>query len=135
MKQNDQQTVEQMKLIVENLPFPAWFKDAEGRYTIINRAFETETGLFRENIVGNSDYELFSKEEADIYAASDQAVISGNNQDYYLAEYKKGQFKEEYKKAVIDVNGSLLGTTGLSRDITSRVILQNALKEIGRAHV
>ena len=133
MKQHDDKTTEQMKIIVENLPFPAWFKDSTGRYTIINQAFIEETGLVREGIIGRNDYDILPKGEADIYTASDQAVISGDAQGYYEAEYKKGQFKEEYKKAIFDAEGQLLGTTGISRDITKRVLLQNALKESERS--
>ncbi len=127
MKWHEDPLKEQMQIMIDNLPFPAWFKDAEGRYTIINRTFEMETGFLEEEVLGKKDYEFLGKREADIYTSSDLDVITGKKQGYYEAEYKPGQFKEEFKKAIFDESAKLLGTTGFSRDITERKLAEAEL--------
>ncbi len=122
-----------METIIDNFPFDVWYKDAEGKYLIVNKNFESYSGKKKEEILGKCDYDLYCKAEADIYVASDLATIRGKLQDYYEAEYQPGKYKEEFKKPVFNESGDLIGTTGFSRDITHRRKVNDALVESERS--
>jgi AraC-like DNA-binding protein len=63
--------------LFEALPDVAFFiKDTKGRFVMQNRRSQDYSGVESErDVIGKTDHDLFSKDRADIYAASDQAVI------------------------------------------------------------
>src|SRR5207302_10449607 len=61
--------------IIDNSPAIIFLKDPEGRYLLVNRAFETVTGLDRKRVEGWRDHDLFPKEMADTAVADDQQVL------------------------------------------------------------
>jgi AraC-like DNA-binding protein len=63
--------------LFEVLPDVAFFiKDAEGRFIMQNRRSLEYSGKQSElDVIGKTDYDLFPKERADIYAASDRSVL------------------------------------------------------------
>jgi AraC-like DNA-binding protein len=67
--------------LFEALPDVAFFiKDKKGRFIMQNRRSQEYSGAQSErDVIGKTDHDLFSKDRADIYAASDQAVIKGKN--------------------------------------------------------
>lgn len=119
--------------ILDTVPFDLWLKDINGKYKIVNKQFEKYTEKPREEIIGRNDYDLYPKEEADIYAASDKATLVGCVQGFYTSEYKKGRFKEEFKKPLLDREGNLIGSAGFCRDITEMKNVYDALKESERS--
>lgn len=113
--------------VFETLPFDAWFKDKNGRYVCVNKHFEEYAGKGKDEIIGKTDHDIYPKEEADIYVASDNAAISGRISNFFDSEYKTGKFKEEHKQPIFDQNGEFVGTAGISRDITDKVNVNQAL--------
>ena len=122
-----------METVIDHLPFDVWLKDADGKYVIANKNFETYTGKSKHDLIGKSDYDIYPEVEADLYFASDRAAIQGKIQDSYEFEYQEGRFKEGYKRPIFDDAGGLIGTIGYSRDITERRKIQDALIESERS--
>jgi len=118
--------------MLNSLPFDVWFKDVDGKYLYVNDSFIEYTGKTREETIGKSDYDLYPKEEADIYVESDRAALSGMRPGFYESEYRPGRFKEEYKAPAFDRDGNVIGSTGFSRDITDRVAISEELKRSER---
>jgi diguanylate cyclase (GGDEF)-like protein/PAS domain S-box-containing protein len=121
-----------LQLVVDNLPFDVWMKDIDGRYMAVNKSFIAYAGVPKEKIIGATDYELYPCEEAQVYLASDQAVLTGERQGYFEAVVE-GKWKEEYKDIAVDELGDLVGTTGFSRDITKRKQVERELEESERS--
>lgn len=121
-----------LQQIIDNLPFDVWLKDVKGTYLAVNKSFEDYTGIPRDKIIGASDADLYPKEEAEIYLASDHAVLSGEKQGFFES-IVAGKWKEEYKNLAVDRSGNIIGTTGFARDITSRKQMEYALEESERS--
>ncbi len=120
--------------IIDNLPFDVWFKDLQGRYLVVNKHFEDYCGKIISDIIGKNDYDLYPKEEADIYVASDQEAIKNRSHGFFESNYKEGYYKEEFKSTIFDSDGFLVGTVGFSRDITDQKLLDIALTETNRSN-
>ena len=62
--------------IIEAVPAPLVVKDgADGRFLLLNRAGEELLGIPREMHLGKTGYDLFPKEQADLFAAQDREVM------------------------------------------------------------
>ena len=43
---------------IDTIPFSMWLKDLEGKYVFVNKEFEIESGLKREDIFNKTDYDI-----------------------------------------------------------------------------
>jgi len=136
--QNESDTISQidykqaLQLVIDNLPFDVWMKDLQGRYLAVNKSFVAYAGVPRQTIIGATDHDLYPSEEAAIYLASDQAVLTGKRQGYFEA-FVDGKWKEEFKDLAVDDQGTVVGTTGFSRDITPKKQIEKELKNSERS--
>jgi diguanylate cyclase (GGDEF)-like protein/PAS domain S-box-containing protein len=121
-----------LQQIIDNLPFDVWLKDTKGTYLAVNKSFEDYTGIPREKIIGANDADLYPEEEAQVYVASDRAVLSGEKQGFFES-IVAGKWKEEYKNLAVDRSGNIIGTTGFARDITGRKQMEYALEDSERS--
>ena len=119
----------QIQIIMDNLPFNAWFKDPQGKYTAVNRPFEDETGLLKEEILGKSDYDIWPEAIGADSLSGDEKVMSERKKIHSEERIKNGKWVETYKSPVIDEYGNIIGIAGLSRDITERIAMQEALRD------
>jgi PAS domain S-box-containing protein len=62
--------------VLDELPNPVFVKDREHRWILINQAFCDLLGLSREALLGRSDYDLFSREQADVFWEKDEIVFA-----------------------------------------------------------
>ena len=68
-----------MQDILEALPITLSIRDLQGRYTLVNRNFETATQLQRDKVLGTSARELFPVEMAAEIADIDAKLMAGTN--------------------------------------------------------
>jgi len=125
--------VSQLETVIDNLPFNVWLKDEAGNYLVVNKKFEESSRKTKEEIIGANCYEVFAKSQAKKCTASDKRVIDGEMQGYYEEEYKKGKYKETFKKTVKNDVGEIVGIFGFSKDITLIKKTQDALVESERS--
>ncbi len=112
-----------MRAILDNSPYMAWLKDADGRYVKVNRTFVEYVGQKDDQqVIGKTDFDLWPEELARKYSAIDAEVIATRRQ-LRTEEALPGvsRWLETIKTPVIDENGNVLGTTGYARDITEQV--------------
>ncbi len=75
-KQNRLQESEaRLQAILDYSPAKIHIKDAAGHYTVVNREAARLFGLSREEIIGKTAREIFSKEMADRFSDNDAAVL------------------------------------------------------------
>jgi PAS domain S-box-containing protein len=61
-----------LQAILDHSAAVIFLKDVQGRYALVNRQFE---GLFGDNVLGRTDYDIFPPEKAGQYRTNDQAVM------------------------------------------------------------
>lgn len=112
-----------LRAMLDNLPFLAWLKDADGRFEAVNEAFAISCGYTVDTIVGKTDFDVWPQESASKYRDDDMEVMrSGIRKEVEeLIVDKTGLvWFETFKTPVRNASGQVIGTTGISRDITER---------------
>ena len=71
-----ERALEFVATIVEALPNPAFVKDEQHQWVLLNEEFCRLIDYDRAQLLGKSDYEFFPKEEADVFWAKDDLVFS-----------------------------------------------------------
>ena len=110
-----------MQDMINGYPSIIFVKDLEGRFININNKLEELLGVSNEELIGKTDYDIFSKEEAEYYRAHDRKV---------LEECKAIPVEEEAdltdghhiflanKFPIYDIDGNPYGVGSISTDIT-----------------
>jgi diguanylate cyclase (GGDEF)-like protein/PAS domain S-box-containing protein len=122
-----------LSAILNNLPYLAWLKDAEGRYLKVNKIYADYARLKdAREAIGKTDLDLWPRELAEKYRADDAEVMATRRQKCVEDPSLDGDrihWTETFKTPVIDDNGNVLGTAGYARDITERKQAELALAE------
>ncbi|MGE5480083.1 MAG: PAS domain S-box protein [Chloroflexota bacterium] len=122
-----------MKALLDNIPHIAWLKDAGSRFLYVNKSFLDYQNKLAEDVIGKNDYEVWSEEEGYKYIAEDVEVMK-TGKPLIMEEkiFVKGKehWHEIIKSPVFDCNGKVIGTTGLSIDITKHKETQKKMRDL-----
>jgi two-component system, cell cycle sensor histidine kinase and response regulator CckA len=112
------------RALLDNQPHLAWLKDRGGQFLAVNMAFAKACGQPNpEAVVGKTDFDVWPLELAESYRADDRAVMESGKQkavEEQIANVDGTRWFETYKSPVFLPDGSIVGTTGVARDITDR---------------
>jgi diguanylate cyclase (GGDEF)-like protein/PAS domain S-box-containing protein len=110
------------KLILKTIPDLIWLKTANGKFMMCNPSFEKFYGVPEKEIIGKTDYDFVSKEQAEFFRKHDQLAIEArdalSNEEWL--EYPDGKkvLVHTTKTPLILDDGTIIGTMGISHDIT-----------------
>jgi PAS domain S-box-containing protein len=114
----------QLKAILDNIPDIAWLKDRESRFIAVNEPFGKSCGFEPENLVGKTDFDIWSKDLAERYSADDKEVMESGKRKQVEEPLTDSEGKvlwiETTKTPIHDDQGNVVGTAGIARDITGR---------------
>ncbi len=118
--------------LVESMPQSVLCKDLEGRIIFANQRFCTLEGKSLDEILGKTDFDLYSPELAQKYRNDDQQVIqSGDTIDIVEAHQSPGREETFYvqviKTPVYDFQDRITGVLVTFWDVTT---LRRAEKEL-----
>lgn len=116
--------------IINGFPSPIFVKDVEGHFLIINNKLEELLGVKNEELMGKTDYNLFTKEVADYYRANDHRVIKEGRAITFEEEADLIDGHHVFvanKFPLYDIDGNPYGVGSVSTDITEIKRLQEEL--------
>jgi len=120
--------------LIEAVPQSIFFKDAEGRYLGVNRAWEQFFGIAREKFIGKSVFELYPNEPdlARRHHAKDAELFANPGSQSYEAAITdaKGKLRNTiYNKATFNgADGTVAGLIGTITDVTGLKEAEAALR-------
>ena len=138
----EQVLVEQRALLdalMDNTPDHIYFKDAESRFTKISRALATSFGLSEASqAVGKSDLDFFTEEHARPAFEDEQRIMRTGVPIVDLEEKEtrldgRETWVSTTKLPRGDRDGTIVGTFGISRNITARKQAEKELQELNAA--
>ncbi len=120
--------------LMDNLPHSIYFKDAQSHFIRINRALAKYFGLSdATEALGKTDYEFFADEHA-AEAKADEEQVMQTNQPLLDKEEKetwpdgRETWVTTTKLPLYNEQGDIVGTFGISRDITAQKKAAEALR-------
>lgn len=117
----EEETSPFLRAIIDSVADPIFVKDEAHRWVEFNRAFCELMGRPREQLLGKSDYEFFSRREADVFWQKDDEVFrSGRenvNEEHHTDASGITRTISTKKSVFVDAQGRKL-LVGVIRDIT-----------------
>jgi PAS domain S-box-containing protein len=123
-----------LRTLMDTLPENIFFKDAASRFLRINRALATRWGLADPaEAIGTTDFDYFADEHASPAYADEQQVLRTGQP---LVDFEEKEvwpdghvtWASTTKLPLRDASGAIIGTFGISRDITEKVRQQEELR-------
>ncbi len=123
-----------LETLMDNVPDSIYFKDRQSRFTRINRYAAARFGVSDPALaVGRTDFDFFTDEHA-AQARSDEQEIIRTGQPLVNVEEKETpadgdiRWVSTTKLPLRDRLGNIVGTFGISRDITARKKVEEQLE-------
>lgn len=122
--------------LLETISNPIFYKDARGRYTGCNKAFENFIGKSRSEIIGRTVFDMGPEEIARVYFEKDRELFDNPGQQHY-----EGRVKTSYgvtrdvifdKATLHDADGNVNGLVGVISDITDRKYSEKIVRHLSQ---
>jgi len=127
-----------LKTLMDNLPDHIYFKDRESRFIAVNRATAASFGLEDpEDLLGKTDADLFAAEHAQAALRDEQEILQTGQPLVNMEEKEtwpdgRETWVSTTKLPLRDPNGLIIGTFGLSREITEKKRAEEKLAALAR---
>jgi len=112
--------------VVESIPSMVFVKDVrDGRFVLLNRAGEQLLGIKRGDLIGKTDFDLFSPEDAERFRQADRDVVASQQlvtiENEPLTTPLGTRSLRTQKVGVPDADGNPRYLLGISEDVTERL--------------
>ncbi|WP_052382520.1 EAL domain-containing protein [Comamonas granuli] len=122
-----------MQQLIEAIPGPLFYKDAQARYLGCNSAFEAFIGKRSAEIIGRSPLDLSPPALAQRYMAADRELLDRPGKQIYESRVQQadGQVRDVifHKATFTNPDGSVGGLVGVILDITERKRMEDDLRQ------
>jgi len=129
---NEEQAL--IKSLIDTIPDLIFYKNTNGVYLGCNAAFELFVGKPKQDIIGHTDKDLFSVEEAELFLNMDKEMLGRDtfkkNEERVTYPNGKEVVLETLKTPYYDHEGNIIGLIGISRDITERKLREEKVQYI-----
>jgi len=113
-----------MRALMDTLPDTIYFKDTKSRFTLINNAQAKMLGIENASqAIGKTDFDFFVTDHANLAFADEKRIIdTGSPLINKIEKVSRPDGATVWfsatKVPIVDKNGAVTGTVGVSRDIT-----------------
>jgi len=123
--------------LLENIPDSIYFKDKDSHFLEISKAKADEMGCTRKGIIGKTDFDFHPEEEAREEFEDEQRIMEKeesiiNKEEKVVNPDGTVWWASTTKVPRYDKNGNVVGTLGISRNITDRVKAEKKLEETAK---
>jgi len=122
-----------MSSMMENITDYIYFKDRESRFIRISKSLADKYGISNpREAIGKTDYDFFDEESACQKYEDEQEIIRTgrpiNKEERESMAGRKDLWVSTTKMPLLDINGNIIGTFGISKDIAGRKQVEEALQ-------
>src|ERR1700742_23653 len=125
-----------LRAVLDNTPAAIFLKDPDGRYLLVNRAFEMLHGRPAVEIVGQLDRDVLPLDIFEPMRVDDLRVMSDRRPIELQEEVRHGETTRTFLSVkfplIDDASGELYGVGGVATDITHHSRLEARLREAQR---
>jgi len=114
-----------------NVPDAIYFKDAASHFISVNQAMARAFGVsVPDDLIGKTDFDLFPEPQACAKYEQEQEIIRTGQPIFALEEPNaQGRWALTTKMPLRDERGAIIGTFGISRDITTLKQTEQELRQ------
>jgi diguanylate cyclase (GGDEF)-like protein/PAS domain S-box-containing protein len=122
-----------LRSLIDSIPDLVFFKDQNFVFLGCNRSFENYLGISESDLIGKTDFELVGEDWARYYRNEDEKLFASGQVQHTEEQIpgsdgRTGIF-DTIKAPFYGPDGKLLGLVGISRNITGRKQMEDALRE------
>jgi len=126
-----------LSAFMENIPDHIYFKDLQSRFVAVSKAKADRDGKRQGDFIGKTDFDFFAADHARSALADEQAIIASgqpllNKLEKTVRPDGSVSWYVASKLPWRAQDGKIVGTFGMSRDVTSTIETQKALEESNR---
>ena len=121
-----------LRALLDTLPDVIIFKDRDSVYRVCNESCARFLGVSPESLVGKSDVDFWSPEEAQRFRMEEREVIESEqtiSAEHEVSTPEGMRVREAIKTPLCNELGEVIGVLCVQRDITERKQAEEALKE------
>lgn len=125
-----------MKLLMDHLPHSIFFKDQESRFLQINKTCSDKFGLRNpDDAIGKTDFDFFEDEHARVALNDEKEILKtgkpiiDKEEREVFSEDKSVRWTSTSKFPMHNSEGEIIGTFGITKDITENKNRQDELRE------
>ncbi|MBK7212363.1 MAG: PAS domain S-box protein [Bacteroidales bacterium] len=131
-EEKSHQQIDFLNVVINTMQEPFFVKDENHKWIMLNDAAVGMMGYPRESLLGKSDYDLYPREQADIFWAKDNWVFeNGSNVNEETITWKDGSERViiTYKHLYTETSTGKRYIVGTIHDITDLKLSENLLRE------
>lgn len=127
-----------MRTLMDNLPDAVYFKDIHSRFIRVNKGTAVKHGFSEpEDLIGKNDFDFFERYDAERMFAEELRIIETGEPLIGIEEQetwpdRPTTWASSVKMPLRNESGKIIGTFGVSRDITERKQHERELESIAR---
>jgi PAS domain S-box-containing protein len=119
--------------LMDNIPDIIYFKDKHSRFVMVNNAWAVRRNLKNpQDAIGKSDFDFFTEDFAQhTFNAEKEIMQTGQPQEAQLEQWNVDEENRWFTSSKVPVrskNGQIIGTCGITRDITELKRIEEELE-------
>lgn len=123
--------------LLDNIPDAIYFKDKGSRFIRVNKAMASIFGKEEKDLIGKTDFDFFAEEHAKQSFKDERDIMSTGKPVIGKLENEKYEdgtvgWVNTTKVPLYDKSGQVIGTMGISRNVTEQVSNEKKLQEVQR---